>query len=163
LTLLKFGLLETSLSCAMMAMIAGIAAQARAAGPGCRCHRTGQRQGRHTSWRPKADHQALLAAGHRLRLVGANDTGFLLGLHDTARAGATAQNAGPDGSANAWRLIGAGICPPRAIHRDFQRMVPADLLRSGAVRSEGRQDLQDRRQDPKELIAAGAPPIPTHH
>jgi predicted secreted protein len=33
LTLLKFGLLETSLSCAMMAMIAGIAAQARAAGP----------------------------------------------------------------------------------------------------------------------------------
>jgi hypothetical protein len=33
LTLLKFGLLETSLSCAMVAMIAGIAVQARAAGP----------------------------------------------------------------------------------------------------------------------------------
>jgi hypothetical protein len=154
LTLLKFGLLETSLSCAMVAMIAGIAVQARAAGPDVVV--TEQDNG-------KADHQALLAARHRLRLVGANDTGFLLGLRDTARAGATAQNAGPDGSANAWRLIGAGICPPRAIHRDFQRMVPADLLRSGAVRSEGRQDLQDRRQDPKELIAAGAPPIPTHH
>jgi hypothetical protein len=50
-----------------------------------------------------------------------------LAFHDPARA--TAQNAGPDGSANAWRQIGAGICLPRGPFTEISaQMAPADLL-----------------------------------